>query len=74
DHEPEAHKHLFEQLIERDLVQMLKDGDTDSINSLLHEILGEGYGLEFLKGMHQYIHKGLNKWNLYFLLSLYFTC
>jgi len=48
DHEPEAHKHLFEQLIERDLVQMIKDGDTDSINSLLHEILGEGYEFESL--------------------------
>ena len=48
DHKPEAHKHLFEQLIERDPVQMLKDGDTDSINSLLHEILGEGYELESL--------------------------
>ena len=48
DHEPEAHKHLFEQLIERDLVQMLKDGDTDSINSLLHELLGEGYEFESL--------------------------
>jgi precorrin-2 dehydrogenase/sirohydrochlorin ferrochelatase len=52
DHEPEAHKHLFEQLIERDLVQMLKDGDTDSINSLLHEILGEGYELESLTSVH----------------------
>ena len=48
DHEPEAHKHLFEQLIEMDIVQMLKDGDTDRINSLLHEILGEGYELESL--------------------------
>jgi len=48
DHEPEAHKHLFEQLIERDLVQMLQDGDTDRINSLFHEILGEGYELESL--------------------------
>ena len=48
DHEPEAHKHLFEQLMERDLVQMLKDGNTDSINSLLVEILGEGYELESL--------------------------
>jgi hypothetical protein len=27
---------------------MLKDGDTDRINSLLHEILGEGYELESL--------------------------
>ena len=52
DHEPEAHKHLFEQLIERDLVQMIRNGDTDNINSLLHEILGEGYELESLTSVH----------------------
>jgi len=49
--EPEAHKHLFEQLIEGDLVQMIKDGDTAGINSLLHEILGEGFELESLTGI-----------------------
>lgn len=48
NHEPEAHKHLFEQLIERDLVQMIKNGDMDSINSLLHDVLGEGYEFESL--------------------------
>jgi len=48
DHKPEAHKHLFEQLIEKDLVQMLKNGDTKNINSLLLEVLGEGYELETL--------------------------
>jgi len=52
DHEPEAHKHLFEQLIERNLVQMLKEGDTESINSLLLEVLGEGYELESLTSVH----------------------
>ena len=45
-HEPEAHRHFFEQLIERDLVQMLKDGDTENINSLLFEVLGEGFEFE----------------------------
>jgi precorrin-2 dehydrogenase/sirohydrochlorin ferrochelatase len=53
DHEPEAHKHLFEQLIEKALVQMLKNGDTKNINSLLLEVLGEGYELEVLMGMYQ---------------------
>ena len=53
DNEPEAHKHLFEQLIEKDLVQMLKNGDTKNINSLLLEVLGEGYELEILMGMYQ---------------------
>ena len=52
DHEPEAHKHLFEQLIERNLVQMLKEGDTESINSLLLEVLGEGYEFESLTSVH----------------------
>jgi precorrin-2 dehydrogenase/sirohydrochlorin ferrochelatase len=51
DHEPEAHKHLFEQLIERGLVQMLRNGDTDNINSLLLKVLGEGYELESLIGI-----------------------
>lgn len=43
DHEPEAHKHLFEQLIKRDLVKMIKERQTENIDSLLFEILGEGY-------------------------------
>ena len=48
DHEPEAHKHLFERLIETDLVQMLKNADTDAINTLLLEVLGDGYDFETL--------------------------
>ena len=48
DHEPEAHKHLFERLIEADLVQMLKNADTDAINTLLLEVLGDGYDFETL--------------------------
>jgi len=43
DHEPEAHKPLFEKLIQRDLVKMIKDRDMAAVNSLLFEILGEGY-------------------------------
>ncbi len=43
DHEPEAHKHLFENLIKRALVNLIKDRDIAAINSLLFEILGEGY-------------------------------
>ena len=50
---PEAHKQLFEQLIERDLVQMLKNADTDAINTLLLDVLGEGYNYKILKGMQQ---------------------
>jgi len=43
DHEPEAHKHLFENLIKRDVVNLIKQGDIAAINSLLFEIFGEGY-------------------------------
>ena len=52
DHEPEAHKHLFEQLIESDLVEMLKNGDTENINLLLLDVLGDGYELESLISVH----------------------
>ena len=52
DHEPEAHKHLFERLIEKDLVQMLKNSDTENINALLLDVLGEGYELESLISVH----------------------
>ena len=48
DHEPEAHKQLFEQLIERDLVQMLKDADAENINALLLDVLGDGYDYKTL--------------------------
>ena len=43
NHEPEAHKHLFEQLISRGLIELIRDRKTTDINHLLLEILGEGY-------------------------------
>jgi precorrin-2 dehydrogenase/sirohydrochlorin ferrochelatase len=43
DHEPEAHKPLFENLIKRNLVNLIKQRDIAGINSLLFEIFGEGY-------------------------------
>ncbi len=48
-HEPEAHKHLFEQLINRGLVDMVRNHDEERINSLLLEIFGQGYRFEELK-------------------------
>jgi precorrin-2 dehydrogenase/sirohydrochlorin ferrochelatase len=48
DHEPEAHKYLFEQLIERDLVQMLKNADAENINALLLDVLGDSYDYKTL--------------------------
>ena len=47
-HEPEAHKHLFEKLIAADLIVMIREEKTDAINSLLLEILGEGYNFNEL--------------------------
>ena len=47
-HEPEAHKHLFEKLINRGLIDMIRDHDEERINSLLLEIFGEGYRFEKL--------------------------
>jgi len=42
-HKPEAHKHLFEQLIAADLIAMIREENTEAINSQLFEILGQGY-------------------------------
>jgi precorrin-2 dehydrogenase/sirohydrochlorin ferrochelatase len=43
-HEPEAHKPLFEKIINKDIVQLIKNKDMDKLDSLLFEVLGEGYG------------------------------
>ncbi|MBT8358385.1 MAG: bifunctional precorrin-2 dehydrogenase/sirohydrochlorin ferrochelatase [Deltaproteobacteria bacterium] len=47
-HEPEAHKHLFEQLISRNLVDMIRDMRKKEIDSLLGEVLGEGFRFDDL--------------------------
>jgi precorrin-2 dehydrogenase/sirohydrochlorin ferrochelatase len=47
-HEPEAHKHLFEKLISRDLLDMIRCNRKDEIDSLLCEVLGEGFHFDEL--------------------------
>jgi len=42
-HKPEAHKLLFEQLIDSDLIVFIRDKKIDKINALLIDILGQGY-------------------------------
>ncbi len=42
-HAPEAHKPLFEKLIENDLLAMIKNNDPEAINRLLSSVLGSGY-------------------------------
>jgi precorrin-2 dehydrogenase / sirohydrochlorin ferrochelatase len=48
DHEPEAHKPLFEELIAQDLLTLVKDRKIDRIDHLLEKILGPGYRYDAL--------------------------
>jgi len=48
-HDPEAHKHYFEKLIDGGLLEMVKNKDTEKINALLHEVFGDGFQVEMLK-------------------------
>ena len=47
-HEPEAHKQLFENLISRGLLDMIRGNRKDEINSLLCKVLGEGFEFDLL--------------------------
>jgi len=47
-HAPEAHKPIFEQLINSDLITLIKEEKTADINALLLKILGDGYRFEEL--------------------------
>jgi precorrin-2 dehydrogenase/sirohydrochlorin ferrochelatase len=49
-HEPEAHKQLFELLINRGLLDMIRSKRKDEIDSLLGEVLGEGFRFDELMG------------------------
>ena len=43
EHAPEAHKPLFEALIERDLLGLIKAGDAAAIDEELEAVLGPGF-------------------------------
>jgi precorrin-2 dehydrogenase/sirohydrochlorin ferrochelatase len=47
-HAPEAHKHLFEQLLNNGLLEMIQDNRTEAINRLLQRILGDEFNYEQL--------------------------
>ena len=49
EHEPEAHKHLFEEVISKGLVEMIKDGKEEEIDALLGDLFGKEYRLSSLK-------------------------
>ena len=47
-HDPEAHKHTFEKLIDKGLLELVKKKETNKINTLLSKMFGEGYLFEDL--------------------------
>ena len=47
-HEPEAHKHLFNQLIDNGLLEMIREGRKDDINRLLGNTLGKEFEYDTL--------------------------
>ena len=47
-HEPEAHKPVFEQLINNGLLDLICNDRKEDINTLLYNVLGEGYRYESL--------------------------
>ena len=47
-HEPEAHKEIFHKLIDSNLIELMRAGKAEEINSVLYKILGEGYRIEEL--------------------------
>ena len=42
-HQPEAHRHLFEQLIDAGLLDMLRENRTGEVRDLLKRSLGDGF-------------------------------
>jgi precorrin-2 dehydrogenase len=47
-HEPEAHKHLFNQIIDEGLLDMIRENKKERINAVLMRILGEGFDIDTL--------------------------
>jgi len=50
DHAPEAHKPLFEALLDGGLLEMLRGRRHSEIDALLRGVLGEGFSMVQLKG------------------------
>ena len=47
-HDPEAHKQLFNQLIDSGLIELIREGKKTKINQLLRQTLGYGYDYDRL--------------------------
>ena len=61
DHEPEAHKPLFEQLIDNGMLDLIRDTNTEEINALLLKVLGDGYRIEDLRPNFSALDNNLNR-------------
>jgi precorrin-2 dehydrogenase len=48
EHAPEAHKPVFEKLIQSNLLDLIKANDVDRINTVLNDVLGPGFVFEEL--------------------------
>ena len=42
-HAPEAHKPLFEEIVDSDILDLIRAGQTAEVDSLLAAVLGEGF-------------------------------
>ncbi|MDM8536625.1 bifunctional precorrin-2 dehydrogenase/sirohydrochlorin ferrochelatase [Desulfobacterales bacterium HSG17] len=47
-HAPDSHRHLFRKLLDKGLIEMIKNGDTQAVNDLLFAVFGKGYTCETL--------------------------
>lgn len=43
EHKPEAHKHIFNKLIDSNLLHLIKEKRIEDIDNVLHKILGKGF-------------------------------
>ncbi len=47
-HEPEAHKTIFEKLVQSNILDLIREKDYEGVNSILNEILGGSYRFDDL--------------------------
>lgn len=47
-HAPEEHRQAFSNLLDRGILDLIRAGDTTTINLILHEIFGKGYSYQKL--------------------------
>ncbi len=62
EHDPEAHKPVFERLIEQGLLERIRNCDKNMVNELLESVLGHQYTLDSLKDEEMAEFYGAIKW------------